>query len=410
MTISWITPRLGTGPFGVDDLPTGSVCIDIRALVDRGGNSPAVLVEHVLKALSALDQGHSVLICCDHGISRSNALAAAVLSQYEKIPVSEAVHRVLIATHNAEIRLEVLDSIRVAFEDVRVSPVRLERQRWLLTGGHGYLGSALSASAPKNIDLICPSRVELDLYEGGPAIDLLVRENQVSRILHFAAPHVGNVNSSFGGALVALRNVLDACVSNNLPLVLPSRWEVFSGYKGMDTVADETTPLKPFGVFGDTKFLSEKLVETFVERAGIRALILRSALVYGGASAPNFMRSFIKRALAGESISTHTYSNGEPKLDILHLDDWVSGCWALLQSDLDGIYHCGSGSLVSTSEVAKLIMDSVDGVGDISRIEILDDVANVALDSHKLEKAAGWTPRIDPCSGIPAFVKACYRA
>ena len=406
MTINWITQKLGTGPFGVDDLPTGTVCIDIRGLVDRGGNNPTILAGYVRSALLELKHGYSVVICCDHGISRSNALAAAVLSRYEKISISEAVRRVLSVTDNAEIRLEVLDSIRIAIEDEWFSPIRPERQRWLLTGSKGYLGSALSASAPENIDLLCPSHAELDLSKGGPAIDLYVRENQVSRILHFAVPHVSNTNSSFGETLAVLRNVLDTCVSNGLTLFFPSRWEVFSGYKGMDLVANETTPLKPSGILGDVKFLSEKLIEIFVQRSGVQALILRSGLVYGGGSAPNFMRLFIERSLTGNNIYTHIYSNGEPKLDLLHIEDWISGCWALLRNNLDGIYHCGMGDFVSTNEVARMIIKNINGVSNVDQIKIEDSFANVALNAYKLEKAVGWIPKIKPSEGIPAFAKS----
>lgn len=382
------------------------MCIDIRPLVDREGNSSAILAEFIRKALAGLAAGYQVVICCDHGISRSNALAAAILSQFEKIPISEAVRRVLSATGNAEIRLEVLNSIRATLEEDKLPPGKLGRQRWLLTGGSGYLGWALANNAPENIDLLCPSHTELDLSEGAPAIDLFVRDNQVSRIVHFAAPHVGNTNSSFGKALVALRNVLDTCVSNNLPLVLPSRWEVFSGYRGTEIRADELTPLRPSGVMGDTKFHSEKLVEAYIERSRLRALIVRSGLVYGGRSAPNFMRTFLKRALAGEDLYTHKYANGLPKLDLLHVDDWVSGCWSLMQSDLDGIYHCGTGNPVSTREVATVIMDSVAGTGSLKQLEIQDSFANVALNSNKIKKAVGWTAKITPRIGIPDFVKA----
>ena len=81
-----------------------------------------------------------------------------------------------------------------------------------------------------------------------------------------------------------LRNVLDACANNDVPVFLPSRWEIFSGYKGWQILADESTPLRPSGPLGDAKFLAEQLVEQFVRRSGIRATVIRSGLVYGGTS------------------------------------------------------------------------------------------------------------------------------
>ncbi len=35
-----------------------------------------------------------------------------------------------------------------------------------------------------------------------------------------------------GQTLAMLRNVIDVCVSNNIRLVYPSSWEIYSGYAG----------------------------------------------------------------------------------------------------------------------------------------------------------------------------------
>ena len=40
----WITPWLATGAFDVDEVPDGVQLIDVRELVDRGGNSPESLI------------------------------------------------------------------------------------------------------------------------------------------------------------------------------------------------------------------------------------------------------------------------------------------------------------------------------------------------------------------------------
>jgi len=404
--ITWITPWLGTGPFGVDMVPKGVHCVDIRALVDKGGNRAESLSGYIHASLEALSKGNRVLICCDHGISRSNAIAAAVLSQYEKISFSEAVRRVLLATGNAEIRLEVLEAVRDVFCRENSPPAKSKRQRWLLTGGHGYLGAALAKCVSPQVDLLRPTHSELDLASEGVALDLFVHEHNVTKILHFAAPHVGNINSSLASSITMLRNVLDTCVSNNIPLFFPSRWEVFSGYKGQQLAANEMTPLMPAGVLGDTKFLSEKLIEQYVHRSGLQAIVFRSGLVYGGRSAPTFLKGFVRRAIDRETIITHVYRNGPPKLDLVSLEDWVIACWRLLNSgSATGVYHCGSGKLISTREVADIVMQTIGRAGKTEQMEIDDSVANIELDSKKLKCDLDWMPKSNVIDGLREYVR-----
>jgi nucleoside-diphosphate-sugar epimerase len=404
--ICWITPWLGTGPFGVDKLSDDVYRVDIRALVDKAGNSTESLVACVRTSLSAINRGERVVICCDHGISRSNAIAAAVLSQHERITFSESVRRVLSATGNAEIRLDVLETVRHTFFCEDSPPVNSKVTPWLVTGGHGYLGTALANSAPRGTKLLRPTHSELDLVSQGVAIDLFVREHRVSKIVHFATPHVSNTNSSLGASITMLRNVLDACVSNDIPLVVPSRWEVFGGYKGQQILAKEDTPLAPLGVLGDAKYLSEKLIEQFVRRSNVRVTILRSGLVYGGESAPNFLRSFIRRANAHEEIITHTYENGPPKLDMISLEDWVAACWSLIGGEgQTGVYHCGSGDLTSTREIAEIVVQTMGSASKIKLMPLNESIANVALDSEKLKRDFRWMPKTSIFDGIREFVR-----
>ncbi len=408
--ICWITPYLGTGAFGVDKLPDGAHCVDIRALVDKAGNRGDSLLRYIRASLDLISAGGRVVICCDHGISRSNAVAAGVLSWHEGIPFSEAVRRVLSATGNAEIHLDVLSAVGETVSRPTESPVIQDHQRWLLTGGYGYLGTALADSAPRGVELLRPTHSELDLVKTGVAIYSFIREHRVSRVLHLAAPHVGNTNSSFGTALVMLRNVLDACASCSVHLFFPSRWEVFAGHKGQQFSATETTALKPAGVVGDAKYLSESLVDLYVQRSGLHATVLRSGLVCGGGSAPNFLKGFIRRAVAGEVIITHTYKNGAPQLDLLDLDDWISACWKLLcREEAYGVFHCGSGELISTREIADIVVGVVRSASNIRQSAIVDSVANIALDSTKLKCETGWMPRIEIASSIRGFVDASLK-
>jgi UDP-glucuronate decarboxylase len=401
--VNWITDNLATAPHSsAGDVPD-ALLVDVRAMVDRGGNRAEQLRGYVQAAVEGLGSGRRVLICCDHGISRSNAVAAAVLSRHEGVGFDEAVQRVLSATGAAEIRLDVLEAVRAAVQAVSVRTGN-DSRTWLITGGSGYLGAALAAACPAGVELVAPSRGELDLLAGAAAIDLWVKRHGVSRILHFASPRVSNTNTAFGQSVTMLRNVLDACATNGIPVFLPCRWEVYAGYRGSRIQADEWTALRPGGVLGETKFLGEILVRQFRQREGVQFTLLRSGLVYGGRSAPNFLRSLVKKASAGQSLVTHRYENGPPLLDMISLDDWLSAAWALLVAGEPGVFHCGAG-LISTSDVARIVADTFGAGAEPVQVDISGQAAAVELNSEKLGRILGWRAEVDPHAGISAYVK-----
>ncbi len=408
MNIRWITPLLGTASAsGVREMPDIHI-VDVRDMVDKAGNRADVIREKIQYGCDLLKEGKKIVVCCDHGISRSNAIAAGILARFEHIPFNDAVRRVQEATGETEINIDVINATRNAIEtEVLIAD---GRERWLLTGGHGYLGSILASSVPEDIELLRPFRKELDLLQGGVALDLYVREHRVTRILHFAAPHVVNINSSAGESVIMLRNVLDACISNHIPLFLPSRWEVFGGYKGQTMSVDEETPLRPAGVTGDSKFLSEKLIEVFTERACLEANVLRRGLVFGNNGATNFMLGFVRWVMCGKHIATHVYTNGPPKLDLLPAGDWLQACWKLLLSGKTGVFHVGSGKLLSTVKVAEIIFESCGVKAKPDSILIDDSTANIMLDSRKITNLLDWRPSGNNESKIADLVSSLANA
>jgi UDP-glucuronate decarboxylase len=382
--------------------------VDVRDLVDRAGNQPSTIREKIQHGCQLLTSGRKTVVCCDHGISRSNAVAAGILSCAENVTLDAAIRRVLEATGESEMRLDVVDSVRRAVD--RAPSIGGDQGRWLLTGGRGYLGSILHDSATTEIELLRPGREELDLLRGEVELDLYVREHQVSRILHFAAPRVGNTNSSLGEAMTMLRNVLDVCATNRIMLFVPSRWEVFGGYGGQTLHANEQTPLRPAGTLGDAKYLAEKLVEAWSARDRLQVTVLRSGLVFGGGGAPNFINSFIRKTLRGEAITTHVYRNGSPQLDLIHSKNWAQACWRLLLSGHVGTYHAGGGKLLSTQQIAEIISQSCGTGRDPENLHIEDETANVSLGFDRLSSVTGWQPSGDVALCLSDFAKSHSKA
>lgn len=244
--IRWITDYLGTSSWDQVGCPTGLRIVDVRDLVDRSGNTPQVIKVKIDEALGWLVQGKKVVVCCDYGFSRSNALAAGILSVHDNIDIDEALRRVSAATGAASIKIEVLSSVREALGYRHSEGERYGGQgRLLITGAYGFIGSALRKHLKESFELVTPKHEEIDLTERAFLLDSLVRKMDVKRIVHLANPRVYTTNESMGAMVVMLKNVLDVCVANNLWLVYPSSWEIYTGYKTIELRAGEELTRTP---------------------------------------------------------------------------------------------------------------------------------------------------------------------
>lgn len=399
--IRWLTPEIGTSPHEGCTPAADTVIVDVRNLVDREGNSIEAIRSHIDRALAALTVGRRVVLCCDHGISRSNAIAVAVIAQHQGRPFDDVLQDVLAAHGDSEIRVEVLAAVRAALP-LPLTDVPNKNTRILITGATGSLGNILASTAPAGLDLFLPTRTELDLSRGAAPIDLYLRRNGITRVLHYAQPRIVNTNDSFGQSLIMLRNVLDACVVNGASVFYPSTWHVFTGYQLDELTATEATPPRPATCLGDTKYLSEALLAQYIDRQGLAATVLRSGTVLGSGTAPHFIRTICRRALQGERVTTHCYDNGLPALDFLVDADYAAAVWGLLEAGHQGTFHAGSGQLLSTQQVARQV---VSALGSSSLVE-LDRVegrnCNIRIASGKLSQL-GWRPLLDPEFAISQY-------
>jgi len=136
--IRWIRERLGTAPH--DALGEGTwLLLDARHLVDKGGNPAEPIRKLIEEGTQAYRQGKSVVVACDFGISRSNAIAAGILSLAENKPYDRAVQEVVDATAEREIKLDLVEAVRLALGEVRP---QADRRTVLVTGAKGFIGRA----------------------------------------------------------------------------------------------------------------------------------------------------------------------------------------------------------------------------------------------------------------------------
>jgi UDP-glucuronate decarboxylase len=253
--------------------------------------------------------------------------------------------------------------------------------------------------------VIVPGRNELDLELGGTELGMLASRHRIDTVLHLANPRVYTSNSALGKSLTMLRNVLEVCATKDICLVYPSGWEVYSGYAG-DLLADETLPLYPRGPYGDAKFLAELLIRKFEEQHGLKSAVFRSGPVYGAAAdKPKFIYNFIDKARRSETIVTHRYLNGDPALDLLHVDDLIEGIVKICKLRYLGTLNLGTGATTTTRSIAELIKAELGSGSLIEQVQIVSHSARIAMNAEKARDVLEWQPTMSVQDGLRGLLR-----
>jgi UDP-glucuronate decarboxylase len=406
MTIRWITELLGTAPaLEVRDLPNIAI-VDVRDLVDKAGNRQDAIREKIFCGVEQIRKGIKTVVCCDYGISRSNAVAAGIIAVHQQIRFVDAVKMVQLKTGENEIKLDPLDIVRQAVEGERGIQKKTFKRKILVTGGRGFIGAIVCKALEKTFEVISPSRQELDIEKGATQLSLLVAEYDVECIIHLANPRVYTSNLALGSTLTMLRNVLEVCASHHISMIFPSSWEIYSGYAGQ-LLADEQLPAFARGPYGDTKLLAEALIRQFQITSNLCCAILRSSPLYGiGSDKPKFIYNFLDKATRNETIVTHHYLNGEAELDLLHVDDFAAGLVAVCEKQYSGILNFGTGITTSTKTIAELIRDELGSNSRVEQTQINSTRAAIAMNHQKATDVLGWKPQIPLSQGLKQLLQA----
>ena len=395
--INWIEENLGTSSYNFARSNDELCIIDVRDMVDKVGNFESVILDKINSAVLAINQGNKVVICCDYGISRSNGIAIGVCSVLRNMDFFEATKYVVEKIGKKEIKPEIISAV---YKALNPDKCNCEENNVLLTGGSGFIGSKLRPLLDKGNNVYAPARSELELSDS-LALDIYVKKNKISYILHLANPRIYNGVSALGETVSILRNVLGVCEVNNVHLMYVSCWEVYSGYRAASLLASEHLPLFPKGLYGETKMICELLIKTVAKNNAFKHTIVRSSAVYGeGADKPKFLSNFSEKASKNREIFVHEYANGLPCLDLIYIDDLIDILAKVVNSKTTGEFNIGTGVLTSTTEIANLIKNHVKSESKIATRAVQSYWANIAMDITKTRNLFNWMPSIDVETGI----------
>ena len=404
MTVRWITEYLGTSPWReeLELAPDSTGIVDVRLLRDTTGNSPILIREKIAEASNYLKRGKPVVVCCDYGVSRSNAIAAAVLAEHMSISFGESLQRVIAATGETGIKIDFVEDLRKVLDTKQLPAFGA---RALVLGREGFIGHSVS----QLIDPVSPfaeTGRDQSLIGNPVLLDAAMDEIDADRIMFCWHPPRLDTNLAAGQLITALRNVLEVCRVRRAGLIFLSGQQVFAGHRGHGHVPfREADAPQPEWSAGDGLFLGENLVDQYGKRHDLPMLVVRSSHVYGqGDERPGLIKTFVQKALARQNIVTHHYQNGVPSIDFIHVRDLARALQLADKKKLTGILHIASGNLITTDELARLIVNKADSSSTVARIEMPGNCRMVQLDSMIARTILEWQPVVDLETGLTELI------
>ena len=330
-----------------------------------------------------------------------------------------------------------------------------DKKTILITGGAGFIGSALiryiiknTSHSVVNVDKLTYSGnleslgpinssnnyifEQIDICNGNE-LQRVLTNTQPDIIMHLAAEsHVDRsidgpgdfIKTNIVGTFTLLeqtRSYWQSLVSDkkeNFRFLHVSTDEVYGDLEGTTDFFSEETPYDPSSPYSASKASSDHLVRAWYRTYGLPVLVTNCSNNYGPCQFPEkLIPHVILNALEGKNLPI--YGDGKQIRDWLYVDDHVS---ALMRVALDGnvgeTYNIGGNNEIQNIEVVKKICIILDEIvtkkinGVTSFIELITYVKDrpghdvrYAINANKIQKNLGWKPKEDFESGIRKTVE-----
>jgi len=307
----------------------------------------------------------------------------------------------------------------------------------LITGAGGYIGSvATSLFLSKGFEVVgvdsyirgyeAPLKLlqtkytdakmryySVDIRDGIDAV--LDTEKNIDAIIHYAAfCNVGESEKEpqlyLGNNIGAVVALLEAIKKHSIKnLVFSSTCAVY-GEPQTETL-DETHPLNPTHPYGDSKFMSERVIKWYATLFGFKYVFLRYFNVCGAtddgtigdSKKPSFhlMQNAVRGALGiAEFFLNNTKVNtpdGTPIRDYVNVVDLnnahIKAVEYLINNGQSDVFNLGTGTGNSVMEIIHTVEKVTGKKLELKKGERrLGDVSKAIASNKKITQALGWKP------------------
>ncbi|MBV1703233.1 MAG: NAD(P)-dependent oxidoreductase [Hyphomicrobiales bacterium] len=357
----------------------------MRELLDGPGNDVSRVRALIDQGAEAILSGSHLVVCCDYGASRSNAVAAGIMALSEKMTIDEAFRRVVAATGESDIKLDLYLAVKRSIDAAGSLP---SDRRIVVLGGGGFIGSRWKALGER--DVVFLQREDADLAGDLTSIAARLADLGATDLVCLAQPARPFGKAMVGRSTEMTYGALELARTLEIRLTIPSSISVFAGAPDGSQLGTQDHR-KPRDDFGCSKAAAEELALGFAQSRGARVSIVRFAHVYGAHNLrPAVLTNAMPAIREGRDIRLRRYENGLPALDLLFIDDAVRALSHIVRSATTGLLHVGSGT---TTQIFDAIQTAITVLGSSSTVTfddykgetrrlILSDVDKLVFGTH----------------------------
>ena len=222
----------------------------------------------------------------------------------------------------------------------------------LITGATGTLGRALARVARhRGLPVVLTSRAELDLGDWRSIAETIARVKPWAIVNAAGYVRVAEAERDADACMAAnaegAGRLARAAAARDLPFVTFSSDLVFDGLAGR--AYDETDPVCPASVYGESKAEAERLVA----EAGGHALIVRTSAFFGPWDRYNFAWNLLEALRRGEPVS----ASGSEIVSPTFVPDLCHAVLDLLVDGETGLWHLANRAELSWFAFARAIAE-----------------------------------------------------
>jgi dTDP-glucose 4,6-dehydratase len=301
----------------------------------------------------------------------------------------------------------------------------MTKQRVLITGGAGFLGSHLCERFLKEgYEVICMDNLitgdirniehlfrEKDFhFEQRDVTEHLHVVGQLDAILHFASPaspidYLELPIQTLKVGSLGTHKVLGLARAKGARFLLASTSECYGDplvHPQSEDYWGNVNPVGPRGVYDEAKRFAEAMTMAYHRTHGVQTRIIRIFNTYGPRMRlkdGRVLPSFMAQALRGEPLTV--FGDGSQTRSFCFVDDLVEGIWRLLNSDEVLPTNIGNPSEMTILQFAQAVIEMTGSKSTIDYRPLPEDDPKVRQpDIRKARRILGWEPEVDLTEGL----------
>lgn len=276
----------------------------------------------------------------------------------------------------------------------------------LITGSHGFIGSALSTQLEKmGFTIITFNSADGDISD----FNFISKfENvRIDYVFHLAAKSFipdswNNPLKFYKTSILGTGNILEFCRVRNIPLTFVSAYLYGEPNQLPISESDKINANNPYA---HSKFLAEELCKFYSENFNIKISIARPFNIYGIKKFSFcFFPYIIKQLLVENEIKVKDLT---PKRDYLYLDDLIDGLIKTMGCQHTfSVFNFGSSTSISVKEIIETIQEIMGTNKKVidEKIRRKNEIMDVVADIRKAKEELDWTPKISFKDGIKYII------